>query len=326
MQQRTHQHFYDQPWFWDILIVLVLLISATMSLLSYRALQLPHSWVVNEALGILFIMMTVGFCLTFYGSFIEPERLIIKHQKITIKNAPKLRIVVASDFHVGPYKQIVFMKRVVDRINALEPDIVFLMGDFIDNENSLVEHLSPLRNLHAKIGVFAITGNHDAGCYLDIQQQPYQTVDRTKEVRDFLEPMGIHFLQNEHTVLMSGKKSIAIAGTEDAFSKHCDLKSAIADIPQNVPCILLSHNPDIIRDPLSNRCNLILSGHTHGGQIRLPFIGPLGPIPTRISKIYDQGLFKLNKNCTLFITHGLGETWARARLFCPPEIVAMEIN
>ena len=171
-----------------------------------------------------------------------------------------------------------------------------------------------------------MTGNHDAGCYLDIHQQAYKTVDRTKALEDFLEPKGIRFLKNQHVVVTLHSQKIAIVGVDDAFMQECNLEKALHNIPTHTPRILLSHNPDIIRDPLSHDCDLIVSGHTHGGQIRLPFIGALGPIPTRISKKYDQGSFKLNKKCTLFITHGIGETWARARLFCPPEIVCMEIN
>ena len=326
MHQLKNRHFYDQPFFWDALIVLLLIFSAYSGYWSFVTLQVPHGFVATTMLWISFWVMTIGFILTFYGSYIEPRFLVINHQEITIKNAPPLRIVLASDFHAGTYRHASSIKRIVARINALKPDLIFLLGDFLDDERSALSDLKPLKHLRAGRGIFAVTGNHDAGCYLDLHQHPYCTVDRTKEVEKLLEPMGIHFLQNEHTILEVDGKKIAIAGIDDAFMKECDLKNAIVDIPKNTPIILLSHNPDIIRDPLSKTCNLIVSGHTHGGQIRLPFIGPLGPIPTRISRKYDQGLFKLNKNCTLFISHGLGETWARARLFCVPEIVVMEVE
>ncbi len=326
MQKRSSQHFYDQAWFWDMLIILLLIVSAASSHWLFFLLQKPHDALITIGLGTFFAVMSIGFLLTFYGSFIEPKLLRIKHQQIAIKNAPTLRIAIASDFHVGPYKKAAFVKHVVERINGLKPDVIFLVGDFLDNEKSNLSDLKPLKNLKAPKGIFAVTGNHDAGMYLDIHKRPYQTVDRTKELEAMLEPMGIHFLKNEHTILEIEKKKIAIAGIDDAFMEECDLEGAIADIPKNIPIILLSHNPDIIRDSLSKTCDLIISGHTHGGQIRLPFIGPLCPMPIRIPKKYDQGLFKMNKNCTLFITHGLGETWARARLFCVPEIVVVEIR
>lgn len=326
MKKLRSHHFYDQPWFWDALIIVLIGFSLWSSFWFWDALKLDHNAGVSTLLWILFAVMAVGCALTIYGSFIEPLLLIIHRKKIQIQNAPALRIAIASDFHVGAYNGKEFIERIAKRINSLKPDMIFLLGDFIESEESSIEELAPLKMLTAPHGVFAITGNHDAGHYMTWDRIPYTTIDRTEDIRALLTSMKITFLRNKHVILKIGKQEIAIAGTDDSFMESCDLDATLKNIPESTPIILLSHNPDIINDPHHERCDLIVSGHTHGGQLRLPFIGALGPIPTRIARKFDQGLFQLTEKTKLFITHGLGETWARARLFCPPEIVLLDIE
>lgn len=326
MIRRSDHHFYDKPWFWDAMIALLLIGSAFVTFLSLQAVDDVSHPLARIALLALIIVMVIGFGLTFYGSFVEPKRLVVRKENIMIPNAPRLRIVMASDFHVGPYKGKAFMQKVVEAINAQNPDMIFLLGDFIDTERSSLEDLEPLKYLKATHGIFAIVGNHDAGHYLTLDRTPYVTVDRTEDVKSVLEAMNITFLRNEHRLLTLDHGTICIAGTDDSFMKSCSLIDTFKHIHIDTPIILLSHNPDIINDHLYQRSDVILSGHTHGGQIRLPFIGPLGPMPTRIARRIDQGWFTLKSKTKLFITHGCGETWARARLFCPPEIVVLEVN
>ena len=103
-----------------------------------------------------------------------------------------------------------------------------------------------------------------------------------------------------------------------------NIGAALDGIADDLPIILLSHNPSVINQNDSLQADLIVSGHTHGGQIRLPGIGPLGGVPTDIDQKYDQGTFAINNHTTLAITRGLGESSPRARLFAWPEILLLE--
>jgi predicted MPP superfamily phosphohydrolase len=323
MIRRPHQSFYDEPYFWDALIVLLLISSGVAAWWSFHALLIGHTSILLAAFC---AMMSVGWLLTFYGSFIEPRRIVTKRLSLTIARSPKLRMVLVTDFHVGPYKGHAFLERIVQRVNALKPDVILLGGDFVDNKRSRIEELAPLQRLAAQLGVFAVIGNHDAGRYLTAGGVPYCTFDRSDEVSAYLTGLNVRMLRNEHASIKADGKEIVIAGIDDELMESCDTVAALANIEDDVPVILLSHSPDVLTDAHRKRAALTLCGHTHGGQIRLPFIGPLGPIPTRIPRRYDEGLFTLENGSAMFISHGVGETWARARLFCPPEIVVIEIN
>jgi predicted MPP superfamily phosphohydrolase len=100
----------------------------------------------------------------------------------------------------------------------------------------------------------------------------------------------------------------------------------MADADTEHPTILLAHNPDVILDEESTAANLVIAAHTHGGQIRLPFLGSLAPIPTKLGRAFDRGWFSLQEGRALFITTGVGESGVRARLFVPPQIDVLTVH
>ncbi len=312
--------------FFDSAIVLLLLLAMLTLLTTVPMLRgdAPLEPVMRGLLIIVSVMMGTGALLVLWGTFIEPHLLMVRRRTIRLP-VPPLKIAIASDLHVGIYNRKRFVRRVVRRINRLNPDIVLLPGDFMDDEQTDLTDLEPLKDLHARYGIFAVTGNHDAGAYLAFfSRAPYFKKDRTSELKKVLTSYGITFFRNESKTLMIDGKPLVIAGTDDAFMKSCNPALALKNIGDDVPVILLSHTPDVILDPSSRRANLIISGHTHGGQIRLPLIGPLYSIPDKIGKKFDRGFFRIAKKCTLMITSGVGVTGVRARLFCPPEIVLIK--
>jgi predicted MPP superfamily phosphohydrolase len=134
--------------------------------------------------------------------------------------------------------------------------------------------------------------------------------------------MGIVVLENAHRVVETPAGSFAVAGIGDMWSLHHDLAQALTGIADELPVILLSHNPDVILDPLSHRASLVASGHTHGGQVRLPFYGPVKGIAARIDRAHGHGVFPFQKTW-LAVTRGLGEAVYDIRLFARPEIMAL---
>ncbi len=313
-----------QALIFDGAIVGILAISAAT--LSWTIPLLTSSLAISPVYRGLLVLASIvmggGALLVLWGSFIEPLLVFARRKTVAIPLQTSLRIAVVSDFHVGVYHKKRFVEKIVRHINALTPDLILLPGDFLDDEESDIADLSPLKNLRAKYGVFATTGNHDAGAYMShFRSIPYFKKDRTEDIKTLLTSFGIIFLRNDtHTLQINGE-TLIVAGTDDPFMRSFDPAKTFRSIPPHAPVILLSHVPDIILEQESRRAHLIVSGHTHGGQIRLPIIGVMYKIPDKIGKHFDRGIFKITKTCTLAITEGVGVTGVRARLFCPPEIL-----
>lgn len=262
----------------------------------------------------LFFFFALSWAVVFYGSFIEPRLLIVKQETVTLHEQPTqtLRAVVFSDLHAGPFKKIDWIQRVVSRVMALQPDIVFIAGDFIVNSAADVDSLSPLKQLSAPYGVYAVTGNHD-----------YQA-QASQEVIHTLEQAGIEVLENEVVNLEVNGQILRLAGVSDLWFEG-DLARTVSGVREDDAVVLLVHNPDVMLDSASRKADLVLAAHTHGGQIRLPWIGSVPSLPTQLGRAYDKGWFTFDST-QLFITSGVGESGTRARLFIPPEIVVLNLS
>lgn len=263
----------------------------------------------------LIVAVLIAWVTVFYGSFIEPKRLILSQQEIHLATEvdQSIRVAVVADFHVGPYRKADWVARVVDAVMQQEPDLILMPGDFIFNDAQQVEYLLPLSGLSAPLGVFAVTGNHD------------YSHSAEEDVISTLEVAGITVLRDEHVVLPVTDKEFVIAGVSDLWFEGV-VSKALENLRDDQTVVLLSHNPDAVLDASSAVADLVVSGHTHGGQIRLPFIGPVPPLPTQLGRSYDQGLFDYTDTQKLFITSGVGETGPRARLFNPPEFSLLTLS
>lgn len=274
--------------------------------------------------GVFATALLFAWLVIFYGSFIEPQLIIVREQTVRLAENPTetLRAVLISDFHLGPYKKVEFVERVVSKINEQRPDIIFIAGDFVYNDVSQIQYVDPLKNLKATLGVFAVLGNHDYG-----EGGPGMILEkgdnRVKAVREKLETLGVRVLVNDFYHIKKGEKNLILFGVDDVWSGRAEILEAGGAFDAK---LVLSHNPDIIHKAVRHGVDLVLAGHTHGGQIRLPGIGPVPDIPDELGRPYDRGLFQFEKGTQLFITSGLGEMGPRARLLVPPEIVMLEIK
>ncbi|MBU1132507.1 metallophosphoesterase [Patescibacteria group bacterium] len=278
----------------------------------------------------LLIILLLIFITIFYGSFIEPQRIKINPVEINLAQTSEkenIKIVFLTDLHVGAYKQSDFVEKVVKLTNEQYPDLILLGGDYILGDEENAKFLNPLKNLNNNYSgkIFAVTGNHEFNA--EGYNSP-KIKDKTKLLRQIFADSGIKMLDNENQFLDIGGNKIFLAGISDLWSNSADLQTAQKiSAGQELPLtkILLSHNPDIILDPQSENFNLIISGHTHAGQIRLPFIGSVPEIPDQLGRAFDHGLFKL-KNGFLYASAGLGESGTRARLFNPPELTVINLD
>ena len=226
---------------------------------------------------------------------------------------------VMADFHAGAWGNREVIAGAISSMQQLRPDCITLLGDYIDGARSHGVHtidkgkfLFPqLQSLKAPFGVYAVLGNHDH--WAD-----------SRVVAKLLQQRNILVLKNEHTVLANG---LIIAGVDDYWEGPGDAGKALAGIRGDSPVILLSHNPDINEDlGNDNAVRLILAGHTHGGQVRVPFTGWAPWVPCHPRYKGRSGLFRETEKRWGFISKGVGSFLLPVRLSCPPDIALLTLK
>jgi predicted MPP superfamily phosphohydrolase len=266
------------------------------------------------------IILLLGL-LIFYGFFIEPGRLVVRHQTIEIANWPSelkgLKVAVLSDIHVDNWfvddKKV---RSIVQRTNELQPELIVILGDYMSGNGIVRREVAPevfapiLKDLRAPLGVYSVLGNHD--WWYD-----------GKHLRQELERNGIKVLENEVMQLNARNRSLWVVGLSDLWTRPQRITETIEQIPQGEPIIALAHNPDIFPN-LPQHVPLLVAGHTHGGQVRFPLIGAVVQ-STRHGERYERGyLFESNHH--LFVTTGIGTSIMPVRFGVTPEIVLLTLN
>ncbi len=256
-----------------------------------------------------------GVGLDQYGKNMEAERLSVEHIHIPLKNLKPVlegfKIVHMSDTHLYPFTQLEFIREAIALANSLQPDVVALTGDYITDEVDSIFELAPaLALLNAKHGVFASLGNHE------VWADPIV-------IRASLESAGLSVLVNEGVVLNVGGETIYLAGVDALWDGKPDLNAALEKSPLGVPVVLLAHEPDFADEStLDGRVSLQLSGHSHGGQICLPGLGPVASAP--YAQKYPKGLYDVN-GMWVYTTRGIGTGPIPHRINCPPEVTEITL-
>jgi predicted MPP superfamily phosphohydrolase len=249
---------------------------------------------------------------------IEPRRLSITRRDVSCGKLPPtldgLRIGLLADFHYKPDRDDDLLHAIVDQVRHENLDILALAGDFIDSSpRVLVPLMDHLRKLTARHGVFAVMGNHDG----------WNISNATMRVR--FEKEGISFLDNEHSMLTIRGESLAVAGTDYIWGGKPDPARTLRGIHTDTPVIALVHEPDYFDVMAAQRDILLqLSGHTHGGQCRVPLIG-YAPVSVEHGRKYIYGGFARDDS-KLFVTRGVGTTGLPVRFACPPELAVLTLR
>lgn len=264
--------------------------------------------------------LTVGGGLVAASSYLaisdESQDPVVDQVPIRIKNLhPSLEgftLLQMTDQHLYPLTQPSLIKKSVAIANSLNPDLVVLTGDYVWQDLEAIDELAPiLAGLDAKYGVFSTLGNHDYWLDADV-------------ITTTLEAAGLPVLVNQGLSVKHGKGSFYLAGLDDGWSGNPDLDATLDGAMPGDPVILLCHEPDLAdRYALDGRVSLQLSGHSHGGQIRLPGIGAL--ILPYLGRKYDIGLYKVDQ-MLLYTNRGLGVISEPIRYNCPPEITQFELR
>jgi predicted MPP superfamily phosphohydrolase len=252
------------------------------------------------------------------AAWIEPETLSVTRQDLTCRQLPPgldgLRVGLLSDFHFRPDQDAGLLEKVVAEVRHENPDLIALTGDFISSDPSVVSPmLRQLESLRAEHGIFAVMGNHDG----------WNASPAT--IRKQFENAGISFLINQNSLLSVRGESLAVAGTDFVWRGRPDPEKTLRGIAAGTPVLALVHEPDYFDTMRARRDILLqLSGHTHGGQCRVPFIG-YAPKTVPHGRNYVYGGFSRG-NSNLFVTRGVGTTGPRVRFACPPELVILTLR
>jgi len=249
-----------------------------------------------------------------YRLFERRHPIELNRFKIPITDLPEafegFRIVQISDIHHGPYTLEKDLYRLVDLANAQKPDLVVLTGDFILNSTKyLPACIQALTTLRADQGIYAVLGNHDHR-------------EGAEQVREALEHAGIQVLRNRNVTLRRGEATLLLAGVADLEEDDPDLDLAFEGSEASQLRILLSHNPDIAEYMDGHQADLVIAGHTHGGQFLFPLIG--APFLPNLYAKYREGL-RSEPAGKVFTTRGVGATLLPLRIACPPEMAVLTL-
>ncbi|HYL74679.1 MAG TPA: metallophosphoesterase [Bryobacteraceae bacterium] len=242
------------------------------------------------------------------------DRFTVNDERIWLDLLPSafhgLRVVQISDIHHGLFLPKEWLSEAVRQANRLEPDIIALTGDFVTySRRNIGPAAELLGRLRARYGVYAVLGNHDF------------RVDATA-ITDALRREHIDVLRNRHVALWFGGESVYLAGVDD-YGYGADLRRAMRGVPRDAATVLLAHNPRVIHLASRHNVSLVLSGHTHGGQVNLPLLGTVyGRSPERLR--YKIGWDRMAAT-QIYVSRGIGTIVLPWRLRCPAEITHLEL-
>ncbi len=245
-----------------------------------------------------------------YAHYVEPFHPQVSRTTLYWDKLPAelrgLTFVQLTDIHHSNVVSCSYIRKCVDTVNILKPDFVFLTGDYVTHSPKFIKPcVEELSRLKAPLGIFAVPGNHDYWTDIDLL---------SKSLKD----AGISLLINQHETVTVRGVELTIIGLDDLWAGMPNVQKAMTGIPLNARKVLLMHNPDLFEELAPGRIEIILAGHTHGGQVRLPFLGSL-VTPSRFGSQYAKGLFTRDGS-TMYVNRGIGMVIPAVRFLCPPEI------
>jgi hypothetical protein len=260
--------------------------------------------------------LAAGFAGT-YSVFVERQIVLVNTYRIPVPRLPRafegLRIVHLTDLHHGFLVSLDFIRGIVGRANDLGGDLIVCTGDYVHERNttSELDAVWPvLAELSAPEGVFSILGNHDH--WADTKRSKY-----------WLEETGQNLRRKTAALERDGER-LWFAGAGDLWEDRTNLDRLLKDVLRDECRIVLAHNPDSADESFESPVDLMISGHTHGGQVQIPFYGP--PILPVKNKTYSEGLKQSPKGQSVFISRGIGWAIYPVRFNCYPEIAVLELS
>lgn len=247
-----------------------------------------------------------------YMTLFEPTRPVLERVELRFPDLPPAlegaRIGQISDSHLGLRFAARNLAWAVEQMRRERPELIVFTGDFVHTPEAIAELPCLLRGLGAPLGMYAVPGNHDYW-------------EGMAELNAALAPLGIPMLLNEHRRLSWNGAELWLAGTDDVWDGRPDLDAALRGVPRDGFTVLLAHTPHLAMRAAERGVDLQLSGHTHGGHLRLPILGPFAR--PRYSTDYMIGRYNIGR-MVLYVSRGIGG--APLRLFCRPEATIITLR
>lgn len=271
---------------------------------------------LKRLMMLVLLLALLGAAVLFYALKVEPYRLKIDHLTFSSGLSEELRVVQVSDIQISEHYTTQNLEQLVDRVNQQNPDLFLFTGDLYEvystyhQDEDLIRLLS---RIQAPCGKFAIWGNRDRGG------------GAVRSYESIMEQSGFQILCNEGVTLSLEGGTVFLAGLDDALLGEPDIDGVLADFPAEHPdfSILMTHEPDTADLYADLGFDLILAGHSHGGQVNLPF---LPHITTSMAKKYRDGLYPLNDQTSLYVHSGIGTSRCPVRLGVVPEIAVFDLE
>jgi len=264
------------------------------------------------------------------SGIVTRKNVQITYRTIELPNLPPafkgLKITLASDIHSSPYMTLEDMQEIASLINKLKSDVILLPGDFVTtHKNELAPAVEALSVLHAPMGIYATTGNHEF--YVDADL-----------VSEGIESIGIRMMRNENFALEKDGQKLYLLGIDDIFDNDViaytegkpaeHVEALFKGVPDNAATILMCHKPYRFDEFAKTNTGLMLSGHTHGGQIVFGRFGESVLCLSSMASKYVEGHFEINagtKRTQMYVSRGLGTVALPMRFNCPPEITQITL-
>jgi uncharacterized protein len=296
-------------------------------LLSWKAfLQAQPIYMLNnmrlpklKILRFIQVLLAICVCLflgSIYAHKIEPNWLEVNQMKIELPHLNSAftgyRVVQLTDLHVGDGLQRAQLDKIVKVVNALNPDAIVLTGDFVTGQAERQAELltSTLAKFHSRDRTLAVLGNHDT------------FNGNARSVMTSISNAGVTLLYNSVYTTSRNGQTLSIAGVGDVWAQQDNLDRVISQLPPTGAAIMLAHEPDFADETApSERFGLQLSGHSHGGQILLPFVPPQYPL---LGQKYPSGRYQVGKMIQ-YTNRGVGFPGLHARFNCRPEISVFDL-
>jgi predicted MPP superfamily phosphohydrolase len=265
---------------------------------------------------VITVFFFIGLFCMMYGYFIEPHLIEVSHHKLHHSSTHKkvISLVQITDVHLGDFMSLKRLDHLINHVNALQPDVVMITGDLLDNARKykeLDQVKESLLRIHPSAKKVAVYGNHEyAG-------------SGEKEYKNILESSGFKLLVNESTTLDMKGLQLQMSGTDCQIYGIRDYEF-IKGFDSSLFSVLMLHQPDTVDHYLHAPIDLVVSGHTHNGQIKLPLVGTI--ILPELGKLFVEGWFKHSKRTSHYVCRGLGMTMLPFRFKSRPEIAVFDVE
>jgi hypothetical protein len=315
---RWKLHLVEEPFYvhWCATVVSAPLFALGALVIIARHLSGASASVFSELGDLALTTYVAGLALSFYGVMVRRRWVRVRTLDISVPGLGAAfdgyRIAQLSDLHIGGLGPRRHAERWVARANALDVDLVALTGDYVTSGVAFHHDIAAvLTGLRARDGVVAVMGNHD---YFG-DGEPMMSL---------LRGGGVTVLCNEHRTITRGDDRLVIAGVDDTYTRRADIERALEGRDERLPLVALAHDPQLFRELARRGAALVLSGHTHWGQLALPFVAERVNV-SRLSYRYHAGLY-FSGASTLYVHPGLGTTGPPVRLGAPPEITVLRLR